>query len=115
MLLFVTVLLYGQTIGRSVLSEKTSKTVEIMLSSVRPIELLFGKILGNAAASMLQYGVWVSMTSLFIRILGPRLGVSMALGGSPTGCVAVLDSRVTAVCANSLPLTVAPVATVIAV
>ena len=80
MLLYVTVMLYGQTIGRSVLSEKTSKTVEIMLSSVRPLELLFGKILGNAAASLLQYGVWVSTTALFVRFLGPRLAVSVALG-----------------------------------
>jgi ABC-2 type transport system permease protein len=83
MLLYMTVLLYGQTIGRSVLNEKTSKTVEIMLSSVSPVELMFGKILGNAAASILQYGVWVLMTSLFIKVLGPRFGVNIALGGGP--------------------------------
>ena len=82
MLLYMTVLLYGQTIGRSVLTEKTSKTVEIMLSSVRPMELLFGKILGKAAASILQYGVWISITALFLAVFGPRLGVSIALGGS---------------------------------
>ena len=83
MLLYMTVLLYGQTIGRSVLNEKTSKTVEIMLSSVSPVELMFGKILGKAAASILQYGVWVSMTSLFLKLLGPRFGVSISLGGGP--------------------------------
>ena len=83
MLLYMTVLLYGQTIGRSVLGEKTSKTVEIMLSSVSPVELMFGKILGKAAASILQYGVWVAATSLFITLLGPRFGVSLAIGGGP--------------------------------
>ena len=83
MLLYMTVLLYGQAIGRSVLSEKTSKTVEIMLSSVSPVELMFGKIFGKAAASILQYGVWVAATSLFIKALGPRFGVSLAIGGGP--------------------------------
>lgn len=82
MLLYMTVLLYGQTIGRSVLTEKTSKTVEIMLSSVRPMELLFGKILGKAAASMLQYGVWMSLTAAFLSLFGSRLGVSIPIGGS---------------------------------
>jgi ABC-2 type transport system permease protein len=83
MLLYMTVLLYGQTIGRSVLNEKTSKTVEIMLSSVRPMELMFGKILGKAVASILQYGVWVGMTALFMKVLGPRFGLSLSLGGGP--------------------------------
>jgi ABC-2 type transport system permease protein len=82
MLLYMTVLLYGQTIGRSVLTEKTSKTVEIMLSTVRPMELLFGKILGKALASLLQYGIWLSVTALFLRLLGPRLGLSLTMGGS---------------------------------
>jgi ABC-2 type transport system permease protein len=82
MLLYMTVLLYGQTIGRSVLTEKTSKTVEIMLSTVRPMELLFGKVLGKALASLLQYAVWLSTTALFLRLLGPRLGLAVSLGAS---------------------------------
>lgn len=79
MLLYMTTLLYGQAIGRSVLTEKTSKTVEIMLSSVRPMELLFGKILGKALASLLQYGVWVGMSALLMTLLGPKLGVKLDL------------------------------------
>jgi ABC-2 type transport system permease protein len=80
MLLYMTTLLYGQIIGRSVLTEKTSKTVEIMLSSVRPMELLFGKILGKALASLLQYGIWVGMSALIMALLGPKLGVTLNLG-----------------------------------
>ncbi len=82
MLLYMTTLLYGQAIGRAVLTEKTSKTVEIMLSSVRPLDLMFGKILGKAAASLLQYGLWVSLTAVFIKVFGPRLGVNIDFGGS---------------------------------
>lgn len=80
MLLYMTVLLYGQAIGRSVLTEKTNKTVEIMLSSVRPMDLLFGKILGKALASLLQYGIWVSISTVVLKLIGPRLGVSIGAG-----------------------------------
>jgi ABC-2 type transport system permease protein len=80
MLLYMTVLLYGQVIGRSVLTEKTSKTVEIMLSSVRPMELLFGKVLGKALASLLQYAVWLVISFLVLKLAGPVLGVTLNLG-----------------------------------
>jgi ABC-2 type transport system permease protein len=83
MLLYMTVLLYGQAIGRSVLTEKTSKTVEIMLSSVKPLDLLYGKILGKAAAGLLQYAVWAVMTAAFLGIFGPRLGINLNLGITP--------------------------------
>jgi len=79
MLLYVTLLLYGQVIARSVLIEKTNKTVEIMLSSVRPMELLFGKILGKAAASLLQYGIWVVLSVLFLKLIGPHIGMVVGL------------------------------------
>jgi ABC-2 type transport system permease protein len=80
MLLYMTVLLYGQVIGRSVLTEKTSKTVEIMLSSVRPMDLLFGKIFGKGLASLLQYGIWVTISAAVLKVIGPRLGVSIGAG-----------------------------------
>jgi len=80
MLLYMTVILYGQVIGRSVLTEKTSKTVEIMLSSVRPMDLLFGKILGKGLASLLQYGIWVTISAALLKVIGPRFGVSIGAG-----------------------------------
>jgi ABC-2 type transport system permease protein len=83
MLLYMTVLLYGQAIGRSVLNEKISKTVEIMLSSVSPMDLLFGKVLGKGLASMVQYGVWLSVSYAFIRFIGPLLGVALKLAVTP--------------------------------
>ncbi len=77
MLLYMTILLYGQSIGRAVLIEKTSKTVEILLSSAKPLEFLYGKILGQAIAALLQYFVWVIMTLLFIKYLGPVLNLNI--------------------------------------
>ena len=77
MILYMTTLLYGQSIGRSVLTEKTSKTVEVLLSSARPIEFLYGKILGQAFAALLQYTVWAIMGILFFKYLGPILHLNL--------------------------------------
>jgi ABC-2 type transport system permease protein len=82
-LIYMTVLLYGQAIGRSVLTEKTSKTVEIMLSSVSPMDLLWGKILGKVLAAILQYAVWILMSAVFLYTIGPKLGVSLSIGITP--------------------------------
>lgn len=77
MLLYMTVLLYGQMISRTVLAEKTSKTVEIMLSSVRPFELLFGKIFGKGLAGILQYGIWIGVALILIYFFGPLLDIEL--------------------------------------
>lgn len=82
MMLYMTVLLYGQLIGRSVVMEKTSKTIEVMLSSVTTRDLMFGKILGLGLAGILQYGVWVSMAMILTKLIGPLLGLTMPPGVS---------------------------------
>lgn len=76
-LLYMTILFYGQAVGRSILMEKTGKTVEILLSSVRPLDILFGKILGNAIASLLQYGIWISTSIVLLKLIGPHFGFSL--------------------------------------
>jgi ABC-2 type transport system permease protein len=77
MMLYMTTLMYGQMIGRSVVLEKTSKTVEIMLSSVSPRELLFGKVLGLGTAALVQYGVWAGAGLLITLVFGPMLGIAL--------------------------------------
>lgn len=80
MMIYMTVLLYGQMIGRSVVTEKTSKTVEVMLSSVTSGELMYGKILGLGLAGILQYGVWAGMAALLTRLVGPLFGIALPPG-----------------------------------
>ena len=86
-LLYMTILLYGQSIGSSVLREKRSKTVEIMLSSVNPRELLVGKIAGKAGASLLQYTIWIGMAVLFLQVLGPLFDIQISLAGGAANYV----------------------------
>lgn len=73
MLIYMTVLLYGQQIGRSVVAEKSSKIVDILLSSVRSEDLLYGKLLGIGIAGLLQYTVWIGFSVLFLTVIGPAV------------------------------------------
>ncbi|MFV1987024.1 MAG: ABC transporter permease [Gemmatimonadota bacterium] len=57
-------LIYGQMIIRSIIEEKASHIVEVMISSLRPWELMLGKIIGVGAVGLAQIGVWVVVISL---------------------------------------------------
>lgn len=64
-LLYMVVMLYGQQVMNGVLEEKSSRIVEVLLATVRPIELLIGKLLGIGAAGLTQLGIWLgTMTAL---------------------------------------------------
>jgi ABC-2 type transport system permease protein len=58
LILYMTVIFYGQIILRGVIEEKSSRVVEIVLSSLRPFQLMAGKILGIAAVGFTQYAIW---------------------------------------------------------
>ncbi len=63
-LLYTALLMYGIITMRSVLEEKTTRTMEVLISAVRPFELLCGKILGVAAAAFTQFAIWMISTAL---------------------------------------------------
>lgn len=58
-LIYMFVFLYGTMVMRGVLEEKQNRIVEVIISSVRPIELMIGKILGIAAVGLTQFVIWV--------------------------------------------------------
>ena len=58
-LIMMSVLMFAQAIGMSVLEDKTTKIVDVLLTSVSPTQLLTGKILGVGSAGLLQFLVWV--------------------------------------------------------
>jgi len=58
MILYITLFFYGAIIMRGVIEEKNSRVVEVVLSSLRPFQLMMGKILGIAAVGFTQYGIW---------------------------------------------------------
>lgn len=65
MLLYSTVLFYGIAVMRSVIEEKSSRIVEVMLSSVTATELMLGKVLGVGAVGLTQIGIWSLMMAVF--------------------------------------------------
>ncbi len=68
MALYVMFIVYGQMIARGVLEEKTSDIVEILISSLRPWEMMLGKILGIGGVGLTQVAIWgvvIAVASMF--------------------------------------------------
>ncbi|MBL7827063.1 MAG: ABC transporter permease [Saprospiraceae bacterium] len=71
-LLFFMVLMYGQMVMRSVMEEKTNRIVEVMMSSVRPFDLMMGKIIGAGLVGLTQVVAWVVLSGA-VSILVPMV------------------------------------------
>ncbi|MBU4538564.1 MAG: ABC transporter permease [Weeksellaceae bacterium] len=59
---FMFIIIYGVRVMRSVLEEKNNRVVEIIISSVKPFELMMGKILGVTLVALTQFTVWITMS-----------------------------------------------------
>ncbi|WP_395075161.1 ABC transporter permease [Flavobacterium sp.] len=57
-LIMMFIVIYGNFVMRSVIEEKTSRIIEIIISSVKPYQLMMGKIIGNSLAGILQFSIW---------------------------------------------------------
>ncbi|MGD2152611.1 MAG: ABC transporter permease [Gemmatimonadales bacterium] len=66
LMIYMVVLLYGAMMLRAAVAEKASKTVEIILSSVRPWQLMLGKTLGVGAVGLTQIGIWLAVAGLLL-------------------------------------------------
>lgn len=62
--IYVTVLIYGIYVMRSVIEEKSSRVVEVLLGSVTPMQLMSGKIIGVGAVGLTQIGIWTMVGSV---------------------------------------------------
>lgn len=60
MILYLTILVYGVMVMRGVIEEKQSRIIEVMLSSVRPFQLMLGKIVGIGLVGLTQYAIWAT-------------------------------------------------------
>jgi ABC-2 type transport system permease protein len=81
MVLYITLLVYGVMTMRSVLEEKTTRIVEILASSVKPVHLLTGKIIGVAAVGTTQYLIWMT-TAFLISTYGSAMGAAFRPGAT---------------------------------
>lgn len=63
-IMYMAVFIYGMMVMRSVMEEKTSRIVEVMISSVRPFQLMLGKIIGVGAVGLTQVAIWAILIPL---------------------------------------------------
>ena len=69
-LIYITMFVFGAMVMRGVMEEKTNRIAEVMVSSVKPFELMFGKILGIAAVGLTQLLLWAILISVLSTIAG---------------------------------------------
>ena len=58
-LMYMAVMLHGMNVARSIIEEKTSRVFEVMLATVRPQEMMMGKLFGVGAVGLTQIGIWM--------------------------------------------------------
>jgi ABC-2 type transport system permease protein len=76
-IMFFMVLMYGNMVMRSVMEEKTNRIVEVMMSTVRPFELMLGKILGTGAVGLTQVVAWLVLSTGVSFVMSLFLGENM--------------------------------------
>jgi ABC-2 type transport system permease protein len=74
-LVMMFIIIYGNSVMRSVIEEKTNRIIEIIISSVKPFQLMMGKIIGNALAGLLQFVIWGILIIAFGGIASFVFGV----------------------------------------
>lgn len=67
-LIYITMLIYGMMVMRGVMEEKTNRIAEVIISSVRPFQLMMGKIIGIGAVGLTQFLMWALLIALAINI-----------------------------------------------
>lgn len=72
-LMYMLVFIFGAQVMRGVIEEKTSRVVEVIISSVKPIQLMMGKIIGIALVGLTQFMIWIMLTVGIVTVLKTTL------------------------------------------
>ena len=81
-LIMMFIIIYGNMVMRSVIEEKTNRIIEIIISSVKPFQLMMGKIIGTSLAGILQFLIWIILGSIIM------IGATFFMGGNEQAEVA---------------------------
>ncbi len=76
-LIMMFIVIYGNMVMRSVIEEKISRIIEVIISSVKPFQLMMGKIIGTSLAGILQFLIWAILGLTAMFILSTFFGVQM--------------------------------------
>lgn len=78
LLIYIFVITYGGMVMQSVIEEKTNRIVELLVSSVKPFQLMMGKIIGVMLVGIAQMALWGVMLSIIMTVASVGFGVSQA-------------------------------------
>ncbi len=93
-LIMMFIIIYGGFVMRSVIEEKTSRIIEVIISSVKPFQLMLGKIIGTSLAGITQFAIWIISAGLLMIVafaifdidptgISPSGGVGSGIGVAP--------------------------------
>jgi ABC-2 type transport system permease protein len=68
-IMYMLVFIFGAQVMRGVIEEKTSRVVEVIISSVKPVQLMMGKIIGIALVGLTQFMIWIFLTVAAVTVL----------------------------------------------
>lgn len=74
-LIMMFIIIYGGFVMRSVIEEKTSRIIEVIISSVKPFQLMMGKIIGTSLAGLTQFAIWIFSATIMLFVVMYFLGL----------------------------------------
>jgi ABC-2 type transport system permease protein len=94
-LIYLTLFIYGAQVMRGVIEEKTSRIIEVVISSVKPFQLMLGKIIGVGLVGLTQFAAWILLSIISTKLAGhalsgpqsPMAGAIVALSTIPFGSI----------------------------
>ena len=77
-MIYMFIFLYGVQVMKGVIEEKTNRIVELIVSTVKPFQLMMGKVLGIALVGLTQLSIWLILSSLLSGIIGVIVGINLS-------------------------------------
>ena len=87
-LIYIVLFIYGSMVMRGVMEEKTSRIAEVIISSVKPFQLMLGKILGIGAVGLTQFFIWIALImglQLLLPYIFPEIAQQLTQAAGPGG------------------------------
>ena len=88
-IIYMFIVMFGSMVMSSVIEEKSSRVIEVLISSVKATELMFGKIIGIALVALTQFLLWIVLTVAIVTVVGAVTGPSLMSGMDPVELAAM--------------------------
>ncbi len=77
-LILMFILTFGMQVMRGVIEEKTNRIIEVIISSVKPFQIMMGKIVGVGLVGLTQFIFWIILTLILVIVFIPMLGINVS-------------------------------------